>query len=85
MGNPDDEPMSGCGFWLPLRRVPFFSSHNLHPSLTPSKCTPLVSSALLGPPTSNSLVLSPPLPPQPQPVPMRPSFLCPMLRLNGRN
>jgi len=36
----DDEPMSGSGFCrkrLPLRRVPFFNSHTLHPSLTSSQ------------------------------------------------
>jgi len=34
-----DEPIGGCGFSRerqPLRRVPFFNSHNLHPFLTPS-------------------------------------------------
>lgn len=40
MRKSDGEPMSGCGFWrkrLPLRRVPFFNSHTLHPSLTSSQ------------------------------------------------
>jgi hypothetical protein len=33
----DDEPIGESGFWRKgqlLRRVPFFNSHNLHPSLT---------------------------------------------------